>query len=171
MKKFALQVLAGVFILTAISLFQIRNHIPHASNAPAITGVGKDGTPIHLDLVQSGEKSSKTSLLYFFAPWCGVCKMSMGNLNILSKMTSANIIIVALDYENPTEVIDLIKVKELESFELILGDTTTNQAYKIEAYPSYYVISADGKIVTSAVGYTTTVGMLLRIWLSAAFSI
>ena len=150
-------------------MFQIRNHIPHAAKAPLITGQSFDGQMISKDLADHTSTPKRSTLVYFFAPWCGVCKVSMGNLNYLIKLVPINIIIVGLDYEKQTDVLDLIKEKDLGQFELILGDSRTNQAYKIDAYPTYYIVSETGEVITSNVGYSSTPGMLLRMWYAAAF--
>lgn len=168
MKKFGLQALLFLVVFIGISLFQIRNHIPRTTKAPLITGHTEDGTSVSKDIANQSTLPPRSTLIYFFAPWCGVCKVSMGNLNFLAKLAPTNIVIVALDYEKPAEVIDIIKDKELTGFDLILGDNATNQAYKVDAYPTYYVVSEKGDIVTSSVGYSSTLGMLLRMWYAAA---
>ncbi len=167
MKKFGLQALLFIIVFLGFSLFQIRNHIPRTAKAPLITGQFKDSTPANKDLGDQSVIPARTTLIYFFAPWCGVCKVSMGNLNFLASLAPVNILIVALDYDKSNEVIDIINEKELSDFELILGDNATNQAYMVDAYPTYYVISDKGEIVTSSVGYSSTLGMLVRIWLAA----
>lgn len=168
MKKFGLQVLLFITVFFAISLFQIRNHIPRSTKAPLISGQSLNGQPISKDLANHAATTARSTLIYFFAPWCGVCKISMGNLNFLATLAPTNIIIVGLDYEKPNDVLDVIKETDLNNFELILGDNATNQAYKINAYPTYYVVSGKGEVVTSSVGYSSTLGMLVRMWYAAA---
>ena len=168
MKKFAIQALLFMAVFFAVSLFQIRNHIPRSAKAPHITGQFEDGSPADKDLAAESQVPARPTLIYFFAPWCGVCKVSMGNLKYLAALTPASIMIVGLDYEKPGDVLDLISEKGLADFDLILGDITTNQAYKVDAYPTYYVISSQGEIVTSSVGYSSTLGMLFRMWFAAA---
>jgi len=163
MKKIALQALLFFTVFFAISIYQIRNHIPRTTDVPLISGQSADGTPNQINLAQGILKSHPT-LLYFFAPWCGVCKIAMGNLNILSTFASVNVVIIALDYDNKNEVIDLIKQKNLGNFELVFGDNATKQSFKVGAYPTYYVVSGQGEVFTSSIGYSTTIGMLFRIW-------
>ena len=169
MKKFGLQALIFVVMFLAVSMFQVRNHIPHAAKAPLITGQSNDGQMISKDLSDQTSSKKRSTLIYFIAPWSGVCKITMGNLNYLAKLASANIIIVGLDFEKQTDVLDLIKEKDLGHFELILGDNRTNEEYKIDAYPTYYIVSEKGEVITSSVGYSSTPGMLLRMWYAAAF--
>ena len=168
MKKFGLQALLFIIVFFAVALFQIRNHIPRLAKAPPITGQFKDGTPADKDLAAQSQAPAPATLIYFFAPWCGVCKVAMGNLNNLAALTQARIVIVALDYEKPSDVLDLITEKELSNFDLILGDDATGRAYKVDAYPTYYLLSDRGEIVTSSVGYSSTLGMLFRVWLATA---
>lgn len=167
MKKFTLQAVFFIIILLGLSFFQIRRHIPRSTKAPIITGLSKGGIGTSKDFGEPTASSLRPTLVYFFAPWCGVCKIAMENLKLLPKMAGVNIVLVALDFETSDEVIDLIDEKHLSEFELIMGNQKTNLDYKIEGYPTYYVISDQGEVVTSSVGYSTTLGMLVRIWLAA----
>lgn len=101
----------------------------------------------------------KTTLIYFFAPWCSICKLSMGNISNISD--SVNTVAVALEYTSPDEVksfIDDIKVK----VPVLLGNRKLAREYKVTAFPSYYVIDDQGKVLEKSVGYSSTIGLLWR---------
>jgi hypothetical protein len=73
-----------------------------------------------------------------------------------------NIITVALDYQSVDEVSEFIAEKTLD-YPVILGDTRWSQEYKITAFPSYYIVDAEGTVLSRSLGYSSTAGMLSRL--------
>ncbi|MGB1238366.1 MAG: redoxin domain-containing protein, partial [Pseudomonadales bacterium] len=69
----------------------------------------------------------KPTLLYFFAPWCTVCKLSIGNLAFVTE--DIQVAAIALDYRSIEEVADFIDGKEL-SVPVLLGTSALSKAYK-----------------------------------------
>ncbi len=110
--------------------------------------------------VQPLFNTQKPNLVYFFAPWCQVCALSIGNLQYLNE-DKINIVVVALDYSSQEEVADFVKSHSLGT-QVLLGTNELKQAFKISAYPSYYLIDANGKITSRSVGYSTALGLKLR---------
>lgn len=108
--------------------------------------------------------TSTNTLVYFFAPWCTICDLSMGNLNLVKKQFNADvdILIVALDYQSIDEVQEFIADKEL-NFPVILGDSRWAREYQIRAFPSYYIIDNNGTVLSRTMGYSSTAGMLSRL--------
>ncbi len=102
---------------------------------------------------------NKTTLIYFFAPWCSVCKLSMGNLSSVS--SDINTVAVALEYTNRYEVKSFIDGLGV-SVPVLLGNSDIANAYKVSAFPSYYVIDNKGKVLEKSVGYSSIAGLLWR---------
>lgn len=115
----------------------------------------------------SGEKvdlnaTGKTKVLYFFAPWCQICHISIGNLQALhDKNEHLDVVAIALDYDNEQAVKNFIAQHEL-TIPIALGGSQVKKQYKIEAYPSYYVIDKDNVITARSLGYSTELGLYLR---------
>ncbi len=131
------------------------------STAPRLSAMGLDG-----QMYQFPEPSSEAdkTLIYFFAPWCTVCHLSIGNLSILRDQISEDkltILIVALDWKNKNEIEDYVIEHELD-FPVLLGDQRWLQQYKIKGFPSYYLLDNKGNIVSKSMGYSTSIGMLAR---------
>ena len=47
---------------------------------------------------------------------------------------------------------------------VVLGDEALMAAYKISAFPTLYFVDEHGLITARALGYTTTLGLMLRQW-------
>ncbi len=104
----------------------------------------------------------KKTVIYFFAPWCQVCHVSIGNLQSLyEKNEQLDVIAVALDFNNSDEVMEFTKQHQL-TFPIALGNEKIKQAFSISAYPSYYVLSEENTIITKSMGYSSELGLYLR---------
>lgn len=113
------------------------------------------------------EFRGRPTLVYFFAPWCGVCAASADNLSRLSRWREdrVNVVLVALDYEAPGDVADYARRHELD-MPVLLGEPATGRQWRIPGYPTYYVLDSGGRIRQRDFGYSTTLGLVWRTWRS-----
>ncbi|WP_125716275.1 TlpA family protein disulfide reductase [Pseudoalteromonas rubra] len=102
------------------------------------------------------------SVVYFFAPWCSICRYSMPNLNKLHEQGKVNAVAIALDFESTDAVHAFVDDLAL-SMPVLLGTHHTGSDYKVKAYPTYYVLSADLKVVERSVGYSSELGIRVRL--------
>ena len=105
-------------------------------------------------------KNHKPTLIYFFAPWCQVCALSMGNLAYLDS-DKVNIVSIAMDYSDSKEVQHFVDRHNL-SIPVLLGHDGLKQQFKIQGYPTYYMVDKDHKVIGKAYGYSTALGLKLR---------
>jgi thiol-disulfide isomerase/thioredoxin len=151
-------VLLAVFF--AIHAWQTRD-LPVDERAPAtqlaVLGAASSQAPV---------VSGKAGIVYFFAPWCGICRASIGNLDgLVARGQVAWGTVVALDYADAGEVRDFIDSTGV-SLPVLLGDAQTAAEWSVRAFPTYYVIDASGRIDSRSVGYSTYLGMWARAWLA-----
>lgn len=112
--------------------------------------------------IQSAVTGGEAGIVYFFAPWCFYCRSSIGNLDeLLADGKLAWAAAVALDYSDTDEVQAFVDQTGI-SLPVLLGNTTTANDWSIRAFPTYYVIDADGRISSRSVGYSTRLGMRFR---------
>lgn len=104
--------------------------------------------------------SKKPTLIYFFAPWCGICELSIGNLDYIDS-TQLNVVAVAMDYTTIEEVSDFVNQHTVSS-KVLLGHEGLKQQFKIQGYPSYYLINENQTIVSKSFGYSTALGLKIR---------
>ncbi len=104
------------------------------------------------------------TIVYFFAPWCQICHLSMPNLVEIqaSKGEQIKIVAIALDYQKQSDVNDFIEQHAL-NFPVYYGQSAIQKAFKVSAFPSYYLIDKNGVVTHKVVGYTSEIGMRLRL--------
>ncbi|MEM0912517.1 MAG: TlpA disulfide reductase family protein [Pseudomonadota bacterium] len=104
--------------------------------------------------------ATKPNLIYFFAPWCQICDLSIQNLNYLDN-EKVNVVAIALDYQTREEVEQFIVRNTLEN-DILLGTNELKQAFNVQGYPSYYLIDEEYTVVGKSFGYSTALGLKLR---------
>lgn len=158
----------GIFAILfyAISWWQQKDMLPanNQSTAPTMILTSVKGEVITVD----AKLSKKKTLVYFFAPWCGVCHVSIDNLENIkqsSSNTDLDIYVVALDWRSIEEVKEFLAKHSL-TMPILLGTNKTQQDFKIPGFPSYYLLSNSGKILSKSMGYSTELGLKMRLLLN-----
>lgn len=147
-------------VFFAVHAWQTR-HLPVDETAPETVLALLDGSGM-APAIQPG----KAGIVYFFAPWCYYCKTSIDNLDgMVSSGAVAWGTAVALDYSDKKEVEAFVEETGV-SLPVLLGNAGTAADWSVRAFPTYYVISADGEISSRSVGYSTWLGMSVRAWMA-----
>jgi len=154
--------------LIFLAIFQVASFLRETSMLSTDTAVIAASdllftqVPTLMDETISLNSQGKKTIIYFFAPWCQICHISIGNLQALfEKNEHLDVIAVAMDYSNMDEVMDFTKQHQL-TFPIALGNEEIKQAFLISAYPSYYVINEENSIIGKSMGYSSELGLYLR---------
>jgi len=106
--------------------------------------------------------TNKRTILYFFAPWCSVCHVSIANLQqTYQKNPNINVIAIGLDFMEKEEIDNFVARHEL-TFPVVYGNEKVKHDFQITGYPSYYVLNEENTIVNKSMGYSTEIGLYLR---------
>ncbi|MBM4253882.1 MAG: TlpA family protein disulfide reductase [Deltaproteobacteria bacterium] len=108
------------------------------------------------------EAGGGVTLVYVFAPWCGVCRATAANLNVL-KERGFQVSALALAYEQEAEVRAFVTSTGL-STTVLLGSEDIARSLAVSAFPSYFILSPTGRILKAWSGYATTAGLILKMW-------
>lgn len=148
-------------LLWAIHAWQTRD-LPRGEPAPATM----------LPLLASADmtaaiQAGHSGVVYFFAPWCGICRHSIDNLDAQVRDGHINwATVIALDYSSQAEVSEFVAETGI-TLPTLMGTIDTAQDWNIRAFPTYFVIDAEGNIASRSVGYSTWLGIRWRHWLAS----
>ena len=153
--------IAAVFF--AALAFQSRNMLASDGEvAPELLGMTLSGQSY--DLQDAG---GRPALVYFFAPWCKICAASSGNLTRLRRWRDADdleIVAVALDWGTADGVRDYAERHDL-NVTILLGDANVSRQWQVQAFPSYYVLNSQHRVVRRDIGYSSQLGLWFRTWM------
>nr|WP_297348974.1 TlpA family protein disulfide reductase [uncultured Glaciecola sp.] len=149
-------ILIGVIIITGFMAYQNRNLLEDDGSIQisAQNFIQLNGEMYSL------EPSDKKTLLYFFAPWCTVCKMSIGNLDVVDT-DDFNVVRVALDYQSVEEIHAFAKDAGVQGT-VLLGGEPHKKRFNISGYPTYYILNENLQVIKHDMGYSTSLGLKLR---------
>lgn len=118
---------------------------PSASQAPAFVAPTAEGG--QLTLVDG---SHRPVVLYFWATWCGACKMTSPTVsNYAKRHPEVRVIGVAVD--EPAAVRAYLKDTP-RNFKTVFDDGRIAKRYGIQAYPTTFAIGSHGRVNWSRQG-------------------
>jgi thiol:disulfide interchange protein len=150
-----------VLIVFAVQWWQGRD-VP-GGPAPVFAGQMVDGRAMSLDGWRAAHHGQAVAI-YFWAEWCPICKAQEGNITALR--ASRPVMTVAMRSGSATDVARVLRRRELDWPTLIDADGAIAARYGLHGVPALVVIDSRGDLSSVAVGYTTTPGMRLRLWLA-----
>jgi thiol-disulfide isomerase/thioredoxin len=155
-----LEVAIALAIVFAMGLWQTRGHLRGAAPDRPLSSL--DGAPVSLSSLRG-----KPVLLAFWAPWCTVCKAESQNLGWVRSLVGgrAHVVTVAAAYEDVAQVRAYLRDRGAD-YPVLLADADWTARFGVTAFPSVYFLDARGEVRGSAVGYTTTLGLLVRLLLA-----
>lgn len=152
---------AAIVLLAAgaIGAWQTRHHVRGPAPEAALRTLA--GDPVALASLRG-----RPTMLAFWAPWCGVCKAQSGNVSRVQRLAGehARVVSVAAAYGDEAQVRAWVRERGVD-YPVWLGDDAAVQAFRVEAFPTLYFLDAEGRVKGSVAGYTTTLGMLARLFL------
>lgn len=159
-RSFLLNALFFVAVFVAASTFQARNMLSTSdTEAPALSGPLLRGGSYDIS-----SSDDRPTLVYFFAPWCTFCAVSSDNLTRLRRLRdeeSLEILTVALDWQTRDEVLEYVERHEI-NLPVVLGDGRVAREWRVQAFPTYYVLDSDRRIKRRDLGYSTQFGLWWR---------
>lgn len=145
-------------ILAALLLLQWWRAMPLASGeAPPLAGALVEGGGFDL-----AAPRDRPLLVYFWASWCPVCRMSNGGIQALA--AGHPVITVAMQSGSEAQIRAYL-IREGLSFPVISDpDGAVSGRWGVPAVPASFIVDRDGQIRFSSVGYTTGAGLRARLW-------
>ncbi len=129
-----------------------------------VTGIAPDIKAITLKGQSFGlyKNKQRPVLVHFWATWCPVCKLEQSNINNIAK--DKFVITIAMQSGNDAELKKFMNEENL-TFHVINDEAgTLSRLYNIKGVPVSFIINKDNKIEFVEVGYSTEIGLRLRLW-------
>jgi len=155
-RAFALNLLLIVVVVSGIRGWQQRD-MP-AGPAPVLHGTTLAGMPYELR-----EHLQRPVLVHFWATWCSVCRAEESNIAAAAR-AHGNVITVAMQSGTAADIAEYMKQQVLNFPVLNDASGAISAAWGVHAVPASFIIGTDGSIRFVEVGYTTELGLRLRLW-------
>jgi peroxiredoxin len=160
LKRLLLELLVVVAIVAGVQAWRARDLLPAGERTSAPPFELKD---LDDHTWSAADFAGKTTVLYFFAPWCGVCAASSPQLRWFDRWAGddVQVVMVGLDWSSAAELAAYADRHDL-ALPILAGGAQVAADYRVRGYPTYYVIDSGGRIARRDVGYTTAPGLWLR---------
>lgn len=157
--KIVREVLIVAVIFGAAAIWRSWDHVSTGAAAPPFELATLEGT-----VVNSNDLRGKPVMLYFWATWCGVCSTVSPNIDSVhgSAGDDAHVLSINVDSGPKSKVQKYVDERGV-TYPVLLGDHDLTDKFGVSAFPTLYFLDADGRVVTSTVGYTSTLGARLRL--------
>lgn len=152
-------VIFGV-MMTAISMWRTRD-APDGP-APPIHGETLAGEAFEL-----AELRGEPVLVHFWATWCPICELEAPTIDALAE--DYRVITVAAWSGGREKVAAHVEKEGITAPVLVDDPGTSADAYGVQAVPTTFVVAPDGTVSAATSGYTTGIGLRLRLWWASAF--
>jgi thiol-disulfide isomerase/thioredoxin len=150
--------------LLAIQAWQQRD-VP-SGPAPNFAGQLTDGGVITLSDWRA-RHPGRAVALHFWAEWCPICKAEAGSVTALQ--ADHPVLTVAMQSGPAAQVAGYLVREGLAWQSLIDADGGVAASYGLKGVPAWVVIDGKGNIRSVSTGYTTELGMRLRLWWAERF--
>jgi peroxiredoxin len=152
----AIDVLIFIVVMAGIRAWQQRDVV--SGPAPALNAVTLAGQPYTLP-----KHPARPLLVHFWATWCPICRTEQGSIASIAH-DNPDVITIAMQSGKPEEVVRFMSEQDI-SFPVVNDpDSSISGAWGVHAVPASFIIAPDGQIRFVEVGYTTGIGLKLRLW-------
>jgi len=119
--------------------------------------LNKDTLPIKkIDL------NGQPLMIHFWATWCNVCKLEAANIQAVSK--KYKVISIASQSGTDEDIKKYMKENDVDFTFVNDYDNSYAKKFNITVFPTTLIYDKDKNLVFSEVGYTSTLGLYLRMW-------
>jgi len=148
LKKYLKEIIKSVLIVTVVlnaySYYQAQD-------------LNKERLPI-----ENINLNEKPLMIHFWATWCEVCKLEAANIQDVSN--KYKVITIASQSGSDDDILKYMKENNVDFTFVNDYDSSYANLFNIKVFPTTLIYDKDKNLVFSEVGYTSTLGLHLRMW-------
>jgi thiol-disulfide isomerase/thioredoxin len=103
-------------------------------------------------------------LVHFWASWCPVCKLEQESIQAISD--DHPVITIAMQSGEASQVAKYMQQQRLRFSVINDPNGMLSRRFGVRAVPSSFIVADNNTIVFRETGYTTGIGLRLRLWLA-----
>ena len=158
-RRWALEATIFLAVLVAFQAWQLRDTA--RGPAPDFAGQRVDGTPFDLAGWRA-QHPGQPVLLYFWAEWCPVCRTTAGTVTAIAE--DWPVTTIAMQSGTVGEVAAHMAARGYAWPTLADARGEITKRYGFAGVPAFAVIDPAGEIRFVAMGWTSEIGLRLRLW-------
>lgn len=117
------------------------------------------------ELVSLSAMHGKPVLLHFWASWCGICRFEHGSIDSIAE--DHQVITIMTRSGTEAEALQYLAENKISARVILDEDGELADSYKVRGVPASFIIDADGNITDVEIGYSSELGLRLRMWLAS----
>ncbi len=102
--------------------------------------------------------------LHFWADWCPVCRLEQDNITRVGR--DWPVLTVGMQSGGSAKLAATLRARALPWSVAPDADGSITRAHGFAAVPAFAVVAPDGTLRSASVGYTSELGMRMRLWWS-----
>jgi thiol-disulfide isomerase/thioredoxin len=155
--RLAVEVISILLLLLAVRAWMQRGMV--AGPVPELEGRLLNDKPYSLLA-----DSRRPLLVHFWASWCPVCKLEQESIQAISE--DYPVITIAMQSGEANEVTEYMLQEGLRFPVINDSSGMLSRRFGVRAVPSSFIVSKNNTIVFREAGYTTGIGLRLRLWVA-----
>ena len=157
-RSYAIQAVLFIIVIAIIRAWQQRDMV--SGIAPALQGNTLTGQSYQLPA-----HPQHPVLVHFWATWCPICRAEQSSIAKIAHENS-NVITISMSSGKPEEVANYMRNQGIEFPVINDPDGNLSTTWGVHAVPASFIIAPDGQVRFAEVGFTTGLGLRLRLWLA-----
>ncbi len=153
----AAEVALVLAVILGVRAYQQRDIV--TGPAPALVGVLLDGKVFTLAPI-----AGQPQLVHFWASWCPICRAEQSSIAALARDYPT--VTVAMQSGSDDEVVEYMQKQALSIPVLNDSEGMLAAQWGVRGVPTSFIVDTTGRIRFVEVGYTTEIGLRLRLWLA-----
>lgn len=101
-------------------------------------------------------------VLHFWADWCPICRTEEGSISQLTQ--DWPVLTVAMQSGQAADVAKVLQKRQLLWATAVDTSGTITRLFGFKGVPAFVIVDSAGQIRAPTMGYTSEIGMRLRLW-------